>query len=102
LKLHDLKTINPFFDEVYSGRKLDEIRFNDRDFRKGDLLMLREYDPILKFTGKFILAKVTYILTEFEGLTKGYCAMSLRVLDKGILFKGDIPVYWNQNAAKPT
>lgn len=42
---HELKTVQPFFDDVVKGRKTFEVRRNDRDFRVGDMLLLREWDP---------------------------------------------------------
>jgi hypothetical protein len=42
---HDLKTIQPFYDDIESGCKTFEVRLNDRAFQAGDTVTLREYDP---------------------------------------------------------
>ena len=38
MKTHILKTRSEFFIEVESGDKRAEIRYNDRDFQKGDII----------------------------------------------------------------
>ena len=42
---HTLKTWPKFFDAVYDGRKLFEVRRADRDFRVGDILLLQRWEP---------------------------------------------------------
>ncbi|MDF2611454.1 MAG: hypothetical protein K0R92_2928 [Lachnospiraceae bacterium] len=41
---HNLKTLQPYFDDVKSGKKKFELRRNDRDYQVGDKLNLFEYD----------------------------------------------------------
>lgn len=75
---HDLKCWTEPFNAVRSGKKKFEFRLNDRDYKVGDELILREWDPVKKFyTGQVITRKyITYLLTEGFGLPKGYCIMS--------------------------
>jgi hypothetical protein len=42
---HELKTWPKYFAAVRSGQKRFEIRRNDREFKVGDILVLREFDP---------------------------------------------------------
>lgn len=42
---HDLKCWPKYYEYVASGDKTFEVRRNDRDFRVGDTLLLREYEP---------------------------------------------------------
>lgn len=48
MKTHALKVWPSFYWELYSGDKTFEIRFNDRDYQKGDILILKAYDPLKK------------------------------------------------------
>lgn len=61
---HDLKTLPEFFEAMNRGLKKFEIRKNDRCFRVGDVLRLKEWDGE-KFTGRITNQQVTYI-TDFE------------------------------------
>jgi len=49
---HDLKSHPEPFHQVRVGLKNFEIRVNDRDYREGDTVLLKEYDPTSKtFSG---------------------------------------------------
>jgi hypothetical protein len=77
MKLHYLKTIPPFFEEVERGVKTFEVRRDDRDFSVGDVLVLQEYDGD-KYTGKTISRLVIYKLEGGQfGLEAGYCVLGL-------------------------
>lgn len=61
---HELKIWPEYFDDVVSGAKPYEIRRNDRDFRAGDELHLREYNPSSdSYSGRSCLVKVRHITT---------------------------------------
>jgi hypothetical protein len=76
---HDLKCWRVPFDEIRRKKKKFEFRFNDRDYKVGDELVLHEWDHIDKFfTGNVLYENyVISILTEGFGLPEGYCIMSL-------------------------
>jgi hypothetical protein len=77
-KLHELKTWPQYFQQVIDGVKTFEYRFNDRDFREGDDLLLLEYDPIKKtYSGRHCIVSVTSVLRSFKGIEDGYCIMSI-------------------------
>lgn len=40
--VHELKTWNEYFEAVFMGHKTFEVRKNDRDFKKGDTLILKD------------------------------------------------------------
>ena len=61
------KIQQPFFDDVVSGKKNFELRLADWDCNVGDILILREWNPILKkYTGRVIEKEVTYVLKTKE------------------------------------
>ena len=64
-KIHELKTIQPYFDFVNTSIKRFEVRKNDRNFQEGDFLLLKEYTPKSDtYSGKEILCRVLYILDK--------------------------------------
>lgn len=65
---HELKTVNPYFQQVWDGNKNFEIRYNkDRAFQKGDRVHLLEYDSSKntieskKYTGRVIRAEIGFV-----------------------------------------
>lgn len=73
---HELKLDKEFFYFVLSGIKTFEIRFNDRNYQVGDVLILKEWDKVTKsYTGRVIEKEITYI-TDYEQ-KDGYVVMSI-------------------------
>ena len=62
-KIHDLKSWPEFFGPVLEGRKTFELRKNDRNFKVGDILWLREWEPLTaKYSGREIRKRITYMM----------------------------------------
>jgi len=60
--LHDLKVWPTFFPALMDGSKPFEIRKNDRDFRVGDTLLLREWDPASEtYSGRYLTKHISYV-----------------------------------------
>ena len=84
---YDLKTLPVYFDKIWNLLKKFELRKNDRGFKLGDVLNLREYNPTIEnceYTGRSIRVLVTFILEncpEF-GLQEGFCIMGFQVIEK--------------------
>jgi Domain of unknown function (DUF3850) len=77
-KVHELKTLKPYFQDVYSGVKKFEVRFNDRNFQVNDLLGLEEFDDATQtYTGRYIIRRVTYILSDPMFVKDGFVIMGL-------------------------
>ncbi len=77
MRQHMLKCYPQYFEAVKSGIKNFECRYNDRDFKVGDELLLREYDPKQGYTDRCIVRKITYVLSDFTGLKDGYVILEL-------------------------
>ena len=78
MAIHELK-INPlYYSYVESGIKTFEIRKNDRDFKIGDVLHLKEYTKNC-YSGNEILCEITYILKDINGLESGYSILGIEV-----------------------
>lgn len=73
---HLLKTVNPHFGAVLSGKKTAELRINDRGFSVGDILVLREWSEAGRYSGREVNARVTSILEQHPGLVTGYVMLS--------------------------
>lgn len=80
MKTHVLKTHPEYFQAITDGTKRFEVRKNDRDFKVGDILELREYDPnTYTYTGEWTYVHVSYILDNPDfGVKPGYVVMSIR------------------------
>ena len=77
--IHELKTLPIYFEEVIDGRKLFEVRKNDRNFKVGDMLALNEYDDDKKeYTGNSCLVYVDYILKDENYCKNGFVIMSIK------------------------
>lgn len=78
-RIHELKCWPDFFRPIVSGEKSFELRYDDRGFRAGDILRLREWLPRQKrYTGREAWRLVTYVLAGRPWLEKGYIALGLR------------------------
>lgn len=104
MRIHDLKCWPPFFRAIADGDKRGDVRINDRDYRPGDFVLLREYLPpddqidsrfsedrrrqiaaeIQElealdrdaYTGDVQILRVTYVLEGVPGLAPGYVVLS--------------------------
>ncbi len=73
-EVHRLKTLQPYFSEVKERKKNFELRFNDRDFQVGDIVILMEWTGE-HYTGAGVTRKIKYVLKDCPqfGLKDGYC-----------------------------
>lgn len=108
-KVHEIRCWPPHFEEIASGRKLVDIRPADREYRVGDVLIQREFDPgkrltdpdtdvtvLGDYTGKVCICTVTHVLAGGQfGLQEGYVALSLGPADvlSGMAFS-HVFEYW--------
>jgi len=89
---HYLRIWPAFFEAVMRGKKLYEVRKDDRGFATGDYLVLREFDPVDDcYTGRCASCFIGYI-SRSAGVVGGYCVFSLlgvREGDRNILHLDD-------------
>jgi len=70
------KCVDPHFVFVQNKTKLFEIRFNDCDYKEGDLLIQRQYDPERDFySGEVTFHRIGHV-SNYEQ-KKGYVVFSL-------------------------
>lgn len=82
--VHLLKVHKSVFYAIESGLKSFEFRKNDRDYKAGDLLVLKYYDPETSECNLTLLypteiyRRVSYIIYGPQfGIPEGYCIMSI-------------------------
>ncbi len=81
MKVHELKIYSKYFIDIASGIKNFEIRKNDRDFKKGDFLHLKEVEnETTNYTGFGMFVKVDYI-HEGLGMQEGYVCMAIHRIE---------------------
>ncbi len=83
---HELKTWPVPFWDVTSGSKTFEVRRSDRNFKVGDLLLLKEYDPKTnRYSGEEIYVRIDYtiVLPEPEGFI-GMAISEIRTHDNSV------------------
>lgn len=76
---HELKIKPEYYRAVEKGDKTFEVRFNDRNYHKYDILHLREWFGG-EYTGRYIDAEVTYILDDPKFCKEGYVVMAIKVI----------------------
>ncbi len=76
---HELKILPRYFREVCNGNKTFELRKDDRNYKVGHKLKLREYF-YSKYTGEECTKTITYILRNCEkyGLKKGFVILGIK------------------------
>jgi len=91
-KKHDLKCVPNLFQKIWTGTKTFDIRFNDRDYQTGDIIVLNELkpgfedfhltdDPENCYTGRQIVAHIPYLMVGPRyGLMADWVILSLNVL----------------------
>lgn len=78
---HELKTWASYFHAIADGTKTFEIRRDDRGYRVGDTVRLRETEyGSGAYTGREEVRRITHILRHEPdfGLMDGFCILSLR------------------------
>ena len=88
-KKHKVKILLEYANAILEGRKLFEIRKNDRNYKEGDLITFNVIEKDdrgdIKTLPNHLLTKRTYQITyvleskDFpEGIPSGYCVFSIK------------------------
>ncbi len=78
---HEVKILPEYYADIESGAKKFEYRKDDRGYRVGDIIKLREYLPKEdSYTGNSLEAEITYILKGRMNIPTGYAIMSINKL----------------------
>lgn len=81
-----LKCENPWFSDVYSGKKNFEVRIDDRGYKEGMNVTLLEYDrPKDLYLGRSVHVRITYILRDNRFVPEGKCIFGFVNTDNDIL-----------------
>jgi hypothetical protein len=106
MKIHELRIYPEFFESIRDGSKTCEIRYNDRGFKVGDILCLREISPVTgAHTGRWLLVAISHITGLPEhfahmdssdlGLRDGFVVLSIHriwtMLGEDGMLKGMAP-----------
>ena len=107
---HDLKIWPPFFEHVVSGRKTFDVRRDDRNFKLGDTVLLREWEPKERghqdspyYTGREHRMRISYILNPRPGrdpdcgLVPGFVVLGL--MPVADVLRHDMPMTMHEGAA---
>lgn len=82
MKIISKKLQQPYFNDVSSGLKKFELRKDDCDYQVGDILILKEWNEAIGYTGDMIKMKISYKLEEYTGLQSGYCILGLEPISE--------------------
>jgi len=69
---HELKIRPNFYNDIIEGNKTFEVRKNDRNFKVGDELILKEWYVEKGYTKREISCVVTYLLDNTEFCKEGF------------------------------
>ncbi|ENC41856.1 ASCH domain protein [Escherichia coli P0299917.5] len=80
-KIHEVKLHAKYFDLVLEGKKRAEFRKNDRNYERGDTLILHEWVQGV-FTGRKVEARITDV-TDLSDWLEDYVLLSIELLNTG-------------------
>lgn len=80
MKLHYLNLQSKYFDAVINEEKKAELRFNDRDYQRGDEIIFQEITESGAYGAKSEIFIITHVLVggTVQGLQHKYCILSIK------------------------
>jgi hypothetical protein len=92
MTIHRVKSWTPFFEAFLAGDKRHDLRDDDRNYQRGDFLILQEFHPFGGgYSGRELTMEVTYITGR-----ETPCAFSSAALARGFVIlslkQAELPV----------
>ncbi|ECK7389126.1 DUF3850 domain-containing protein [Salmonella enterica subsp. enterica] len=79
-EVHTLKIWPEFFQPVLDGVKRAELRLNDRNYRAGDVLFLREFLPADdSYSGRYVSVTISSV-DDVSAIAPGYVLLSFKTV----------------------
>ena len=75
--IHKIKVDPIYYESLLNGSKLFELRYNDRNYKVDDHLIIYEFENG-QTLGRALRFKVTFVLSNYCGLLDGYVILSLQ------------------------
>lgn len=76
---HVIKCWPEFYEKLLTKEKPFELRKNDRDYKVGDLLRVREVRHSYCYTGRYSFYRITYVLKgPWGGLGEGWAILGIK------------------------
>jgi hypothetical protein len=79
MKMHELKIEQHWYDRLVTGEKTHELRFNDKDYQVGDVLLFK-LPHGEAYPEQFGITHILHCYQFSQGLKDGYCILSLERL----------------------
>lgn len=84
MKGHKMKIDTEYWQEIVAGNKKSEVRFNDRDYQKGDIMSLHETfrdgtQRLYTAGDSPVRLEITHIHSGL-GMQRGYVVISFKKL----------------------
>jgi len=73
-----------YYLAVENGVKPFEVRYNDRDYKVGDLLVLEEFADG-EYTGRKMRYEITYVLSDPEYVKEGYVILGIKPVERCLI-----------------
>lgn len=76
-KIHHVRILPQYFEDILSGIKAFEIRYNDRGYKVGDRLCLKE-SINGNYTGRETVREICYMIDDPMFCKEGYVVLGLK------------------------
>lgn len=80
--IHHLKISDKFADAVLNGDKTFEVRYNDRGYNKGDVIVFTVVDSSFTVTHPLTdkMFEITYVLSGW-GIKEDYVVFGMKIIE---------------------